>query len=171
MQSRENGGIHLGWRVDRVEFKVRWLEELLFGDSMACDENYVDRGMVDDVRKFWKLKVWWIDCEVDVWELNAKKECLKKKKKKDNNNFILSHFSFHWSINFFLSFFFSIQTFSQYWNSLLWMRWKNYFFFLYIRKNSANRTPWIVSVRYITIFIYFEDNFWNILILRNFFWS
>lgn len=73
---------------------------------MTCDENYVDRGMVDDVRKFWKLKVWWIDCEVDVWELNAKKECLKKKKKKDNNNFILSHFSFHWSINFFLSFFF-----------------------------------------------------------------
>lgn len=49
---------------------------------MVCDENYVDSGMVDDVRKFWKLKVWWIDCEVDVWELNAKKECLKKKKKK-----------------------------------------------------------------------------------------
>lgn len=130
VQSRENGGIHLGWRVERVEFKVRWLEELLFGDSMACDENYVDRRMVDDVRKFWKLKVWWVDYELDVWELNAKKECLKKKK---DNNFILLHFSFHWPINFFS--FFLIQTFSQYWKFTC-SEWdgKIIIFFLYHEK-------------------------------------
>lgn len=52
---------------------------------MVCDENYVDRGM-DDVRKFWKLKVWWINYELDVWE---------EREKKNNNNFNLSHFSFH----------------------------------------------------------------------------
>lgn len=140
VQSRENGGIHLGWRVERVEFKVRWLEELLFGDSMACDENYVDRKMVDDVRKFWKLKVWWVDYEVEnVWELNAKKECLKKKKKKDNN-FILSHFSFHWPINFF-SLFFWYKLLANTEIHVLWMRWKNYYFFFISRKIPRIEPP------------------------------